>query len=148
MGLGMDPVSEPLVWPAVLPPGPKKRRSERVPWPPIKSLRSRASIPKGYDPAEEEERQRREEEERKQKEEEERLALEERNRKIREERERQRIERERQREKDQEAWRRASVVGGPSGPPGEARSTAGPPQQKAQFQFTNLDDLDDDDDDD
>ncbi|KAJ3527374.1 hypothetical protein NM208_g10733 [Fusarium decemcellulare] len=104
--------------------------------------------PKGYDPAEEEERQRREEEERKQKEEEERLALEERNRKIREERERQRIERERQREKDQEAWRRASVVGGPSGPPGEARSTAGPPQQKAQFQFTNLDDLDDDDDDD
>ncbi|UPK97166.1 hypothetical protein LCI18_008101 [Fusarium solani-melongenae] len=104
--------------------------------------------PKGYDPAEEEARKQREEEERKQKEEEARLAQEERERKIREDRERQRIERERQREKEQEAWRRASVVGGPSGAPGETKSTAGPPQQKAQFQFTNLDDLDDDDDDD
>ncbi|KAH7238460.1 vitamin-D-receptor interacting mediator subunit 4-domain-containing protein [Fusarium tricinctum] len=104
--------------------------------------------PKGYDPAEEEERKRREEEERKQKEEEDRIAQEEREKKIREERERQRIERERQREKDQEAWRRASLVGGPSAAPGEQRSPTGPPPQKAQFQFTNLDDLDDDDDDD
>ncbi|KAJ4270180.1 hypothetical protein NW762_001856 [Fusarium torreyae] len=103
--------------------------------------------PKGYDPAEEEERKRREEEERKQKEEEDRIAQEEREKKIREERERQRIERERQREKDQEAWRRASLVGG-SAAPGEQRSPTGPPQQKAQFQFTNLDDLDDDDDED
>ncbi|KAG8667159.1 hypothetical protein FPOAC2_12314 [Fusarium poae] len=103
--------------------------------------------PKGYDPAEEEERKRREEEERKKKEEEDRIAQEEREKKLREERERQRIERERQREKDQEAWRRASLVGGPTAP-GEQRSPTGPPQQKAQFQFTNLDDLDDDDDDD
>ncbi|RSL68182.1 hypothetical protein CEP53_002701 [Fusarium sp. AF-6] len=104
--------------------------------------------PKGYDPVEEEARKQREEEERKQKEEEARLAQEERERKIREDRERQRIERERQREKEQEAWRRASLVGGPSGAPGENKPAAGPPQQKAQFQFTNLDDLDDDDDDD
>ncbi|KAF4974518.1 hypothetical protein FZEAL_8586 [Fusarium zealandicum] len=101
--------------------------------------------PKGYDPAEEEERKRLEEEERKQKEEEERLAQEERDRKMREERERIRVERERQREKEQEAWRRASLVGGSSG---ESKPAAGPPQQKAQFQFTDLDDLDDDDDED
>ncbi|KAF4451785.1 Mediator of RNA polymerase II transcription subunit 4 [Fusarium austroafricanum] len=99
--------------------------------------------PKGYDPAEEEERKRREEEERKQKEEEDRIAQEEREK----ERERQRIEREQQRKKEEDAWRRASLVGGPAGP-GEQRSPTGPPQQKAQFQFTNLDDLDDDDDDD
>ncbi|KAM5347915.1 hypothetical protein ACJ41O_007739 [Fusarium nematophilum] len=103
--------------------------------------------PRGYDPVEEEERKLREEEERKRKEEEERLAQEEHDRKMREERERARVERERQRERDQEAWRRASVVGGPSGGPGENRPAPGP-QQKAQFQFTNLDDLDDDDDDD
>ncbi|KAF4423806.1 Mediator of RNA polymerase II transcription subunit 4 [Fusarium acutatum] len=110
-------------------------------------LQEQGIDPKGYDPAEEEERKRREEEERKQKEEEDRIAQEEREKKQREERERQRIERERQREKDQEAWRRASLVGGPAAP-GEQRSPTGPPQQKAQFQFTNLDDLDDDDDDD
>ena len=101
--------------------------------------------PKGYDPAEEEERTRREEEERKQKEEEERIEQEEREKKLREERERVRRERELQRQKEQEEWRRASLVGGPQR---ENKAPAGPPQQKAQFQFTSLDDLDDDDDDD
>lgn len=103
--------------------------------------------PKGYDPAEEEERLRREEEERKEKEEREKLERAEHERKMMEEREKLRVERERQREKEQEEWRRASVAGGPTQPtPGVNRTNTGAGEKK-QFQFTNLDDLDDDDDD-
>lgn len=103
--------------------------------------------PKGYDPATEEERKRKEEEERKAKEEREQSEREARERQLREERERARIERERQREKDQEAWRRASLVGGHAQGPAPSRPSAAAGNKK-QFQFTNLDDLDDDDDDD
>ena len=98
--------------------------------------------PKGYDPAAEEERKVQEEEEKKRKEEEERVEREERERKAREERERARIERERAREKEQEAWRKGSVSGAP-GAPGAAPS--GEKQEKKQFQFTSIDDMDDDD---
>ncbi|KAL6862922.1 hypothetical protein ACO1O0_003165 [Amphichorda felina] len=98
--------------------------------------------PRGYDPAEEEERLRKEEEARKEKEEQEKREVEERERRVREERERQRQERERQ----QEEWRKASVSG-PSPDRGPGRSNTGGPEKK-QFQFSSLDDdLDDDDDD-
>jgi hypothetical protein len=103
--------------------------------------------PKGYDPAMEEEIKRKEEEDRMAKEDQEKAERETREKQLREEREKARIERERQREKDQAAWRRASVaVGHPDGS-GPSRTNTGMAEKK-QFQFTNLDDLDDDDDDD
>jgi len=96
--------------------------------------------PRGYDPAEEEERQRKAEEEQKEREEQEKRELEERERRLREERERQRRERERQ----QEEWRKASVSG-PSPERAPSRSNTG---EKKQFQFRSLDDdLDEDDED-
>ena len=105
-------------------------------------LEEKGINPKGYDPAEEEERLRKEEEERKEKEEQEKREVEERERRLREERERQRQERERQ----QEEWRKASVSG-PSPDRGPGQSNTGAPEKK-QFQFSSLDDdLDDDDDD-
>ncbi|KFH41840.1 Mediator of RNA polymerase II transcription subunit-like protein [Hapsidospora chrysogenum ATCC 11550] len=96
--------------------------------------------PRGYDPAEEEERQRKAEEEQKEREEQEKRELEERERRLREERERQRRERERQ----QEEWRKASMSG-PSPERAPSRSNTG---EKKQFQFRSLDDdLDEDDED-
>ena len=102
--------------------------------------------PKGYDPADEEERKQKEVVERKEREEREKLEHEERERRAREERERERRERELQREREQEAWRRASVAGDSVIPAPVARNNAGAGEKK-QFQFVNLDDLDDDDDD-
>ena len=128
-----------------------------LPWPLEDKIRSgslasnqilveRGIEPRGYDPAEEEERKRKEEEERKEKEEKEKAEREERERKIMEEREKARQERERQREREQAEWRRGSVVSGPAAPvPGLSRTDTAPGEKK-QFQFTNLDDLDDDDD--
>ena len=127
-----------------------------LPWPLEDKIRSgslasnqilveRGIEPRGYDPAEEEERKRKEEEERKEKEEKEKADREERERKIMEEREKARQERERQREREQAEWRRGSVVAGPAAPvPGLSRTDTAPGEKK-QFQFTNLDDLDDDD---
>lgn len=125
------------------------------PWPLEDSIRSGALAsnqilteqgidPRGYDPAEEEERKLKEEEEKKEREEKERQEREEHERKMLEERERLRQERERQ----QEEWRRASVAAGvaPAIPSLDRTSTG--PAEKKQFQFTNLDDLDDDDDED
>jgi Vitamin-D-receptor interacting Mediator subunit 4 len=117
-----------------------------IPWPTENAIRNgslaanqilaeKGIDPKGYDPAEEEERKKREEEDRKQREEQEKLALEERERRIREQRERQwREERERRAAAD------ANRENG-SGP-----TTAAPPRQEPkQFQFASLDDDDDDD---
>ncbi|KAG6031184.1 hypothetical protein E4U41_007658 [Claviceps citrina] len=127
------------------------------PWPSEDKIRSGALAsyqmlleqgidPKGHDPATEEERKRKEEEERKAEEERQQAEREAREKQLREERERARLERERQREKEQEAWRRASLIGGQTEGPAPSRPHAGAGANK-QFQFTNLDDLDDDDDD-
>ena len=108
-------------------------------------LTERGIDPKGYDPAEEEERKRREELERKEKEDKEREEREERERKAKEERERARRERER----EQEEWRKQSAAAGiqtGAGPSGPSRSNTEVGEKK-QFQFTSLDDLEDDDDD-
>ncbi|KAF4126914.1 Vitamin-D-receptor interacting Mediator subunit 4 [Geosmithia morbida] len=133
------------------------------PWPPEEKIRGGALAsnqiledkgidPRGYDPAEEEERLRREDEARKEKEERDRLEVEERERRAREERERMRQERERQ----QEEWRKASIsdaspgTAGAGAAPADAAAAApapAAPAEKKQFQFTSLDDLDDDDDD-
>lgn len=92
--------------------------------------------PRGYDPAEEEERKLKEEEERKEQEEKERIEREEEEKRKRDEMERRRRERER----EQEKWRASA----PSGSSPDRPVTTG---EKKQFQFTSLDDdLDDDDD--
>ena len=102
-------------------------------------LQEQGVDPKGYDPAEEEERKRKEEEERKEKEEEEKRQLEEKERRMREERERMR--------RQQEEWRKASAPEASPDRAGPSRSNIGLAEKK-QFQFASLDDLDDDDDDD
>lgn len=102
------------------------------------ALINRGIDPKGYDPAEEEERKRKDEEAKKAKEEQIQREVEERDRRFREERER-RIKEDRERQ--QESWRQGSMSG--------ASPTEGPkPGERKQFQFQNLDDLDDDDEDD
>lgn len=101
------------------------------------ALVDRGIDPKGYDPAEEEERKRKDEEAKKAKEEQIQREVEERDRRFREERER-RIREERERQ--QEEWRKGSVSG-PS--PTDAPKSG----ERKQFQFQNLDDLDDDDED-
>lgn len=118
------------------------------PWPVEEKIRSGALAsnqilseqgidPRGYDPAEEEERKQREEEDRKEKEEEERLAREEEARKAREEHERRR----REREQDQEKWRASTAA---ASSPTQPANTGG----RSQFRFASMDDdLDDDDDD-
>lgn len=103
------------------------------------ALLDRGIDPKGYDPAEEEERKRKDEEAKKAKEEQIQREVEERDRRFREERER-RIKEDRERQ--QESWRQGSMSGA-------SPTTEGPkPAERKQFQFQNLDDLDDDDDDD
>lgn len=102
------------------------------------ALMDRGIDPKGYDPAEEEERKRKDEEAKKTKEEQIQREVEERDRRFREERE-MRIREERERQ--QEEWRKGSIAG--------ASPTEAPkPGERKQFQFSNLDDLDDDEDDD
>jgi hypothetical protein len=93
--------------------------------------------PRGYDPVEEEERERREAEERKEMEEKQRLELEELEKRQREAMEQQR----RQREKlQQEQWKSNASSASPDRP----TASGG---EKKQFQFASLDDdLDDDDD--
>ena len=103
----------------------------------LQALTERGIDPKGYDPAEEEERKKRDEEARKAKEEQIQREVEERDRRFREERER-RIREERERQ--QEDMRKGSISG--------ASPTAPKPGEKKQFQFSNLDDLDDSDGDD
>ncbi|KAI6782808.1 Mediator of RNA polymerase II transcription subunit-like protein [Emericellopsis cladophorae] len=117
-----------------------------IPWPTENAIRNgslaanqilaeKGIEPRGYDPAEEEERKKREEESRKQKEEEEKLALEERERKIREQRERQwREERERRAAADASRENGTGVA-----------AAAPARQEPKQFQFASLDDDDDDD---
>lgn len=117
------------------------------PWPMEEKIRSGALAsnqilseqgidPRGYDPAEEEERKLREEQERKEKEEKERIEQEEEEKRKREEMERRR----REREKEQEKWRASAAA---ASSPERPVNTG----EKKQFQFTSLDDdLDDDDD--